>query len=127
MGADRPLPVYQVLLRGPTKVEYLFLEHSHDPTPAREPGTDTLPAIDTHFWDWILWLEQKRRAGRDDVLERSLKNLHELLLGPMGVVDAPRSVAEAATAYVAARAVLEARLGVGIRRELEDVVRPVLG
>ena len=30
-------PVYQVLLRGPTIVEYLFLDHSQEPMPAPEP------------------------------------------------------------------------------------------
>ena len=28
-------PVYQVFLRGPTKIEYLFLDQSQDPVPAR--------------------------------------------------------------------------------------------
>ena len=46
-------PAYQVLLRGPTKVEYLFLEHSQDAMPPVTPSKDTLVAIDTHFWDWI--------------------------------------------------------------------------
>src|SRR5690242_21876968 len=34
-------PVYQVLLRGPTKIEYLFLDQSQDPVPAREPSPET--------------------------------------------------------------------------------------
>jgi predicted nucleotidyltransferase len=41
-------PVYQVLLRGPTKVEYLFLEHSQEPMPPLDPSADTLVAINTH-------------------------------------------------------------------------------
>jgi hypothetical protein len=52
-------PVYQVLLRGPTKIEYLFLTRSQEPLPALTPGPDTLAAINIHFWDWIWWLTTK--------------------------------------------------------------------
>ena len=40
-------PVYQVLLRGPTKIEYLFLTRSQKPRPVLTPGPDTLAAINT--------------------------------------------------------------------------------
>jgi hypothetical protein len=39
-------PVYQVLLRGPTKIEYLFLEHEQQPMPPPISSDRTLAAID---------------------------------------------------------------------------------
>ena len=56
-------PVYQVMIRGRTKVEYLFLEQFQRPTPPLNPGKDTLGAINTHFWDWIWWLATEEAAG----------------------------------------------------------------
>jgi hypothetical protein len=61
-------PVYQVLLRGTTKVEYLFLEHSQDAMPPVNPSKETLVAINTHFWDWIWWLATKATVGRHDLV-----------------------------------------------------------
>jgi hypothetical protein len=59
-------PVYQVFLRGPTKVEYLVLEHSQDAMAPVNPSRETLFAINTHFWDWIWWVATKghRRPPR---------------------------------------------------------------
>jgi hypothetical protein len=66
-------PVYQVMLRGPTKVEYLFLEYPQDPKPPVNPSKDTLGAINTHFWDWIWWLATKEAAGRRDLVYEHLR------------------------------------------------------
>jgi Nucleotidyltransferase domain len=44
-------PVYRLLLRGPTKLEYLFLEQSQDAMPPVSPSRETLVAVNTHFWD----------------------------------------------------------------------------
>lgn len=52
------------MLRGPTKVEYIFLEYRQDPLPPVNPSKDTLGAINTHFWDWIWWVATKEAAGR---------------------------------------------------------------
>jgi hypothetical protein len=43
-------PVYQVLLRGPIKIEYLFLDRSQDPTPSRTPSLKATAAINTHVF-----------------------------------------------------------------------------
>ena len=45
-------PVYMVLVPGPTKIEYLFLDRSQAARPPVAPGADTPAAIDAHFWDW---------------------------------------------------------------------------
>jgi hypothetical protein len=117
---------YMLMLRGPTKIDLIFPREKRDWSPAWEPRADTLDAIDAHFWDWILWLEQKRRGGRTTQLGKSLGDMFELLLRPLGVTDRPPSVAEAVAAYLQARDELEARYGVRVPRVLEDEVRPVI-
>lgn len=121
-----PHATYMLILPGPTKVDLLFLDEKRDWSPPWMVTPETLPAIDTHFWDWILWLEQKRRAGRDDVLAESLGHMHELLLAPMGISEPPSSVADATRVYRAVRTTLECGYGVFVPRDLERVVAPVL-
>jgi hypothetical protein len=121
-----PHATYMLILPGPTKIDLLFLDERREWSPPWTVGPETLQAIDTHFWDWILWLEQKRRAGRDEVLAQSLRHMHELLLAPMGVAEPPASVAGATKVYVATRTALECGYGVSVPRDLERVVRPVL-
>ena len=116
-------PVYQVMLRGPTKVEYLFLDHSQDAFPPLVPGPDTLAAIDTHFWDWTWWLATKEHIGRGDLLAEHLPQMHGHLLVPLGVRDVPESIDAAITAFVARRDELERRYRVTVPRALEQEVR----
>ena len=116
-------PVYQVMLPGPTKIEYLFLDHHQDAFPVRAPGPDTLAAIDTHFWDWTWWLATKEHVGRDDLLAEHLPQMHDHLLGPLGVRDVPESIDAAIAAFVARRDELERRYGVTVPRALEREVR----
>jgi hypothetical protein len=117
---------YMLMLPGPTKVDLIFPSEKQEWAPAWEPSAETLEAIDRHFWDWALWLEQKRRHGSEAQLEKSLGDLFALLLRPLGVDRTPRSVVEAVDAYVAARDELEPRFGVGVPRALEEEVRPAL-
>ncbi len=100
-----------LLLRGPTKIDLIFPGEKRRWSPAWAPSPETLEAIDRHFWDWILWLEQKRRGGRRSQLEKSLRDLFELMLGPMGVVGQPRSSTDAVDSYLAARSELELQFG----------------
>jgi hypothetical protein len=118
---------YMLLLPGPTKIDLLFPAEGREWSPAWDPSPDTLEAIDRHFWDWILWLEQKRRGGRTEVMGKSLGDMVELLLRPMGVEPEPNSLAEAVGGYVRARSVLEQRFGKRISRDLEHEVLPVIG
>jgi hypothetical protein len=117
---------YMLMLRGPTKIDLIFPNERRDWAAAWEATPDTIAAIDLHFWDWALWLEQKRRHGRSRQLEKGLGDLFELLLRPLGVAGRPASVADAVDSYVAARADLERRFGRRVSRQLEDEVRPVL-
>jgi hypothetical protein len=116
-------PVYQVLLPGPTKIEYLFLCQCQEPAPPLEPRADTLPAINIHFWDWIWWLTTKASIGRGDLVAEHLARLHAHLLRPMGIVATPTTIEEAIDAFTARRDELEEEFGVTVDRALEDEIR----
>jgi predicted nucleotidyltransferase len=115
-------PVYQVLLRGPTKVEYLFLDEVQEARPPLRPGPETLAAINTHFWDWTWWLTTKAAAGRDDLVADHLPQLYEYVLRPTGIATEPAGIDEAIAAFVARRDALEDEYGVRLERALEDEV-----
>jgi hypothetical protein len=117
---------YMLMLAGPKKVDLLFLDERRQWSPAWRPSPETLEAIDRHFWDWSMWLEQKRKVGHLAMLENGLGKMFELLLEPMGVSVKPASVAEAIEAYIAARDELERRFGVTVSRDVEREVRPVV-
>ena len=112
-------PVYQVLLRGPVKVEYLFLDERQEAAPPVTPSAETLVAIDNHFWDWIWWIATKASTGRDDLVAEHLPQLHAHLLRPMGARAAPRDINAAIRTFVARRAAFD----VAVPRELEAEVR----
>jgi predicted nucleotidyltransferase len=116
-------PVYQVLLRGPTKVEYLFLDETQDAMPTPVPGPDTLATINTHFWDWTWWIATKAAAGRDDLVAEHLAQLHGHLLRPLGIESVPRDIDESIAAFVARRDALEREYGVSVPRAAEDEIR----
>jgi hypothetical protein len=116
-------PVYQVLLPGLTKIEYLFLDRSQDPRPPLRPGRDTLVAINTHFWDWIWWITTKAAAGRTDLVVEHLAQLHAQILEPMGISPAPTSIGSAVQVFVERRNALEGEFGLTVDRQLEREVR----
>ncbi len=116
-------PVYQVMLRGPTKVEYLFLGQSQHPMAPVHPSGATLVAINTHFWDWIWWLAAKAAAGRHDLVSEHLPQLYRHLLRPMGVITAPSDVDAAIQMFLARRDALEREYGVFVPRVLEEEIR----
>lgn len=124
---DRYAPhrCFMLILPGPRKVDLLFLDEPQEWSPQWEPAPETLPAIDDHFWDWALWLEQKLARGDREAVEHGLVDLHRLLLAPLGA-PAPGSLPEAVEVFVAARDRLERALGVTVSRGLEREVRPVL-
>jgi hypothetical protein len=116
-------PVYQVLLPGPKKVEYLFLDHSQQALPALEPGPATLDAINTHFWDWIWWIATKASIGRHDLVAEHLPQLFGHVLRPIGVTVAPANIEAAIDAFVSRRDALERDHGMTVSRALEEEVR----
>jgi hypothetical protein len=117
---------YMLMLPGPTKVDLLFPDEKQEWAPPWSASLATLEAIDRHFWDWILWLEQKRRGDQSELLGKSLGDMYELMLRPMGVTNPPASVSEAIDAYLKARGDLEERFGFNVPRDLEHEVRRLL-
>jgi len=115
---------FMVMLRGPTKVDLIFPSVPQEWAPPWEVSAETLPAIDTHFWDWILWLAQKDRGGSD--LTESFGDLHRLLLAPMGESAPPSSIRDALATYLGLRRRLEERLGVEVPRKLQNEVEPAV-
>ncbi|HEY4562487.1 MAG TPA: hypothetical protein VIJ36_05880, partial [Thermoanaerobaculia bacterium] len=86
------------MLRGPVKVDFLFLDRPNPPAPPWRVSPETLPAIDDHFWDWILWLASK--LGRPGLVAEQLRLMHSHLLGPLGLQQPPRTPADALAAYL---------------------------
>jgi hypothetical protein len=115
---------YMLILPGPAKVDLLF-DRPHRLKEPWQVNASTLAGIDDHFWDWSLWLRSKLARGGDTVAGE-LRKMHEHLLGPMGVADAPASLTEAVTGYRAAREECERRLGLRVSRDAENTVIPVL-
>jgi hypothetical protein len=112
-------PVYQVILRGPVKVEYLFLDEHQTAAPPVVPSAETLVAIDNHFWDWIWWIATKASVGRADLVAEHLSQLHAHLLRPLGARVAPRDINAAIRTFVARRATF----AVAVPRALETEIR----
>jgi Nucleotidyltransferase domain len=115
-------PVYMLLLRGPTKVEYLFLDHSQEARPPAKPSLEALPAIDAHFWDWIWWLATKASVGRNDLVRRHMPKLYRHLLEPMGADTVPDSIEAVIGEFLVRRDELERQYGLQVSRILEGEV-----
>ena len=118
--------VYALILAGPVKVDLLF-DVPHRPEPPWRPGADTLPAIDAHFWDWLLWLVGKRHRGQRRLVHDELAKMHRHLLQPLGGGAVPDSLEEAAADYLVARERAERRFGVRVPRRLQEEVQRLLG
>jgi pimeloyl-ACP methyl ester carboxylesterase len=120
-------PTYMLMLRGPTKIDFIFPGEPMRERPPWQVSADTLVALDAHFWDWILWLAAKRAGGRTELVRGELKKMHRFLLGPLGVEHVPAIIDEAVAAYLTASAEAERRLGVDVPRALREEVLPALG
>jgi predicted nucleotidyltransferase len=116
-----PHPTYMLMLRGPLKLDLLFLGRVNEARPPWVPSAETLAGIDDHFWDWVLWLASKEerypRLARE---QRAL--MHEHLLGPLGVAHVPAGVEDVVRVYLAARERAERTLRVEADRALGDEV-----
>ena len=118
---------WMLMLCGPAKIDLIFADQPHRCEPPWEVTGEALPAIDTHFWDWALWLHGKASAGADDLVAGELEKLHQHLLEPLGVPQSPSSVRAAVAAYRSARAAAEQRFNLRVRRDLEREVARSLG
>ena len=116
-------PVYALMLRGPTVVEYLFLEHSQKARTPVAPSEETLPAIHAHFWAWIWWLATKASVGRDDLIGQHCPELYRHMLEPMGANTVPDSIEAAIRSFLVRRGECEREYGLELSRPLENEVR----
>lgn len=116
---------YMLILAGQAKVDLIFTE-PHAVLPAWQVTAATLPGIDDHFWDWMLWLAAKQQAGKADLVAAELAKLHEHLLAPLGVPAQPVTLRQAIGSYRAARRSWEQRLNCQVPRAAEQAVSPAL-
>lgn len=117
---------YMLMLAGGVKIDLIFPDQPHERESAWQPSGDTLEAIDRHFWDWIVYVEQKRAGGHHARVVMLLHDMHTLMLEPMGVGEPPTSISEAVESYTTARHLLEQHYGVIVPRDLDDELRPIV-
>jgi hypothetical protein len=115
-------PCYMLMLAGALKVDLIF-DRPHEHAPPWVLTAQTLPKIDAHFWDWVLWLGAKRAAGKHDLLESELEKLSIHILSALGVDKRPASLEEAVSRYIPALRDAENRLGVSVSPRLATEVR----
>lgn len=90
---------YMLLLPGARKVDFIF---GGEPVATRGPWDPTIDppaAIEAHFWDWLLWLGSKQLKGDHALVAAELAKMHDRLLRPLGVRDAPASLDGALRAF----------------------------
>jgi hypothetical protein len=125
VGPDQLYLVLQLILAGPQKVDLIFTE-PHAVMPACQVTAANLPGIDDHFWDRMLWLAPKHRAGNAGLVAAELAKLHEHLLAPLGVPTRPTTLGQAIARYRAARRRWEQRPNCHVPRAAERAVSPAL-
>jgi hypothetical protein len=113
---------YMLVLRGPHKIDFLLPGIPSRRGPPWQVGRETLGGMDSHFWDWVLWLGSKQLRGERRLIQRELRRMSDHLLGPMGAGSVPTSIATAISAYTSLRSTWEVKLGVNVRHELQDDV-----
>jgi hypothetical protein len=116
---------WMVIVSGPVKLDFIF-RASHESEPPWRPTVANLAAIDSHFWDWTLWLAAKQLGKKTALVASELDKLWLNILSPMGVNSRPVTLGDAVSSYLRARARLEQRFDVSVPRDLEREVRPVV-
>ena len=117
---------YMVVMGGPTKVDVFPLGARRRIRPPWRLNADSLPAIDAHFWDWVLWLGGKSLRGERSLVADELDKMYRFLLAPVGVAFPPTSLDEAVPSYLRARQDAVESLHVGIQAELGRQVSEAL-
>jgi predicted nucleotidyltransferase len=91
--------VFMSILKGPIKVDLIFtMPHQHEmPWVVNK---ETLNEINSHFWDWILWIGSKHIRGLNNMVQEELKKMYSFLLSPLGVKNRPASIEEAVNNFL---------------------------
>ncbi len=112
-----------VLLEDAIKIDLIVSGKGNPhPMPRWEVRRESLPRIEVHFWDWILWIGSKQLRGDRDLVRQELDKMRQALLRPIGVARPVNGLAEAVGAYIAARNRQEHQFGVRLDRRLEHQV-----
>jgi predicted nucleotidyltransferase len=93
--------VYMIILRGPVKIDIIF-DRPHEKKPPWTINSYTIMQVNSHFWDWILWIASKEAQGARDMVGKEFKKMYDYLLAPMGCPKSPGSVEGAVRDYLAA-------------------------
>jgi hypothetical protein len=117
---------YMVVMDGPTKVDVFPLGARRHIQPPWRLSADSLPEIDAHFWDWILWLGGKSLRGERGLVADELDKMYRFLLAPVGVALPPTSLDDAVASYLRARQDAMDSLRVGVKAELGRQVSDAL-
>ncbi len=113
--------VYMMILRGPVKIDLIF-DRPQQRKPAWTASDGTLAMINSHFWDWILWIAGKEASGKEGVSVKEFQKMYDYLLAPLGCTRTPGSVEEAVKCYLAAFQKQKSLLHLDISPALETEV-----
>ncbi len=86
----------------------------------------TLPGIDDHFWDWLLWLSAKQEAGQHGLVATELAKLHEHLLDPFRRDHLAGAGSPRPSPATWPRGNWERRLGCQVSRAAQHAASPAL-
>jgi hypothetical protein len=112
-----------MILRGPTKVD-LFFDRLHQPEPPWIINCDSLAQVNSHFWDWILWLASKEASGKweKEATGEELQKMYQHLLAPLGCTKIPGSVEEGVGDFLVAIGNKKSLFRININAALEAEV-----
>jgi len=114
---------FMLVLQDGTKVDFV-LRRPPDLQPPWVATAETLPAIDAHFWDWIVWLGGKQLRRSDELVHVMLTHvMFDHLLAPLGATTPPNTIADAVAVYESLLTARERELGVTVDRRLATAVR----
>lgn len=114
-----------LMLERPVKVD-LLIDRPHRKRGPWKASPETLPGMDLHFWDWILWIAGKALHGRAQLVRDELDKMTAHLLQPLGVKDSPRTIEEAVDAYLATRDRWTSGADIDIDRRMEQEIKGAL-
>ena len=109
---------YIVMLPGPTMLD-LHFQRQHDPESPWRVNADTLQEIDTHFWDWALYMAKKGIKGDLSLVDAELRKMYWFLLSPMGVASSPLTIRQAIADYLQAREARQVEFQVKVVRRVQ--------
>ena len=93
--------IYMMILKGPVKVDICF-DFLQQQRPPWVINSDTISQVNSHFWDWILWIASKEASGKKDMSVKEFEKMYDYLLAPLGCSKSPGSVEEAVRVYLVA-------------------------